>query len=262
MSGARPLVGRRIVVTRAEEQADPLAEQLEALGAEVVVCPLIAIAPPLDIVPLRDALARLAEYDWLLLTSANAVHAVFERVAAGALPARLAVGAVGPATARALAAYGVETRFVPSAYTAEAMVAEFGDAAGRRVLLPASELARETLAAGLRARGALVDVVTAYRNVPGPGAPRLAALLHQEPIDAITFTSPSTVHSLLAALAERGGTDAGALLGGVALVSIGPTTAAALDEAGLPTIAAREHTAEGIVEVLVECFADTNDTRP
>lgn len=255
-----PLKGKRIVVTRAEEQAGTLVERLEALGAAVLVCPMITIAPPEDCGPLDAAIQRMPEYDWLMLTSANAVGALFQRMAAlgvaTTLPANLKVGVVGPGTARELAAHGAHPDFMPGVHTAEAMVAEIGDMAGQRVLFPAADIARATLPTGLRERGAQVDVVTAYRTVAGAGARMLIGPLHDKQVDAITFTSPSTVRAMLHGLAAQGVVDTAALLGHVALICIGPTTAVALRDARLPVAAvARDHTVEGLVEAVVEKFS-------
>lgn len=248
-----PIEGKCIVVTRAEEQSGALVERLAALGATVHVCPLIAIAPPEDMTPLYAAIERLAEYDWLMLTSANAVRALFEHMDA-ALPEHLSVGVVGPATAQVLAEYGVVPRFMPGVHTAEAMVAEIGDMAGQRVLIPAADIARETLAEGLRERGAHVDVVTAYRTVRGAGAQQLVSLLRAQQVHVITLTSPSSVRSMLQGVAEQCGADVAALLlERVVVVCIGPTTADAAREAGLRVAAvAREHTVEGLVAAVVE----------
>lgn len=256
-----PLQGRRIVVTRAREQSDTLIERLRALGAEPIPCPAIAIAPPPDFAPLDAAIARLHEYDWLIVTSANGVRALVERMTAlgrdPSMPAGLAIGAIGPATAQELAKHGLEARFVPTAYVAEAILAEIGDVAGRRILLPRADIAREALAAGLRERGAVVDEIAAYRTVPGPGAPELAGRLRAQAIDAITFTSSSTVRYLLDGLEAAGldRADARGLLTGAAVVCIGPITAGTAREEGLRVDAvAREYTAEGLVEALVEWF--------
>lgn len=256
----KKLQGKRIVATRAQEQSGALVERLEALGATVHVCPMIAIVPPEDCALLDAAIQRMSEYDWLMLTSANAVAALFQRMAAlGAaptLPAHVRVGAVGPATARELAAHGAQPDCVPSVHTAEGMLAELGDMAGRRVLLPAADIARETLAEGLRGRGAYVDVVTAYRTVPGEGASMLARLLRDGTPDAITFTSPSTVRYMLQGLAAQGVRDPAARLAGMAVVCIGPTTADAAHAAELRVAAvAREHTVDGLVAALVEVFS-------
>jgi uroporphyrinogen-III synthase len=257
----RPLEGKRIVVTRPEAQSADLVARLRALGAQPIVCPAIAIAPPADYAPLDAAIARLAGYDWLLVTSANGVRALLGRMAAlgrDIAPLRqLRIGAIGPATAQALAEHGLRAGFVPSAYVAEAILDEIGDVAGKRILLPRADIAREALAVGLRARGAAVDELAAYRTVPGDGAPALAERLRSRAIDAVTFTSSSTVRYLLDGLAAGGlGRPAARdLLCHTAIVCIGPITAATAHDEGLRVdMVAREYTGEGLVEALVEWF--------
>jgi uroporphyrinogen-III synthase len=229
----RPLQGKRIVVTRAEDQAPALAERLRALGAQVELCPAIAIAPPLDFAPLDAALRQLRTYDWLILTSANGVRAVFDRLADLSLapdpwPPTPRLAAIGPATAAKLERRGLRPTFVPSAYVAEAILAEIGHVAGQRILLPRADIARQALASGLRQRGAVVDEIAAYRTLPGPGAARLLELLERHGAEAITFTSSSTVRYLLQGL-EQAGLERSAArrrLNQLAIACIGPVTAA------------------------------------
>ncbi len=257
----RPLQGKRIVVTRAMDQAGGLLERLRALGAEPIACPAIAIAPPDDFAPLDAAIARLADYDWLIVTSANGVRALVGRMAElgqQLTPLRqLRIGAIGPATAEVLAEHGLAPGFVPTAYVAEAILAEIGDVAGQRILLPRADIAREALAVGLRAKGAIVDEVAAYRTIPGSGARTLAGLLRAHAVDAITFTSSSTVRYTLEGLqaAGLGRPEARTLLEGVAVVCIGPVTAATARAEGLhvDTIA-RTYTTDGLVEALIDRF--------
>lgn len=259
----QPLAGRRIVVTRAQEQAGGLVARLRELGAEPVVCSTITFAPPDDPAPLDAAIARIEQYDWVIVTSANGARALLERMrtlgrAADALRG-VAVGAVGPATLQTLAEYGVEVRFVPSAHVAEAMLEEIGDVAGRRVLLPRADIARANLPEGLRARGAAVDDIAAYRTVRGPGSEELVGLLRQGAVSAVTFTSSSTVRYLLDTLEAAGlpREEARALLNRAAVVCIGPVTSATAREEQLRVDAqAREHTTAGLVQALVEWFSD------
>src|SRR5262249_29998079 len=156
-----PLHNRRIVVTRSEAQAGGLTARLRELGATPIVCPAITIAPPADYAPLDRAIARLAQYDWLIVTSANGVRALLGRMAelgADVAPLQhLRIGAIGPATARVVAEHNLQAGFVPTAYTAEAALGQIGDVSGQRILLPCADIARETLAAGLREKGADVD---------------------------------------------------------------------------------------------------------
>lgn len=261
MSAAQPLAGRRIAITRPAGQSAELTAQLRALGAEPIACPAIAIAPPDDFAPLDAAIARLPSYNWLIVTSANGAHALLGRMAAlhaDVAPLQtLTIGAIGPATAAALAEYGLRASFVPGEYVAEAILAEIGDVAGQRILLPRADIARPTLALGLRARGAQVDEIAAYRTVPGAGAAELAGHLRAGAVDAITFTSSSTVRYLLDGLEQRGYTraEAIALVSQAAVVCIGPITAETARAEGLRVDAmAQEFTGDGLVATLVAWF--------
>lgn len=258
----RPLAGRRIVVTRPAAQSRELIAQLRALGAEPLVCPAIAIVPPDDYTPLDAAIARLPAYSWLIVTSVNGVHALLGRMdVLGIEPdalAHLHIGAIGPATARALEGYGLRAEFMPGEYVAEAILAEIGDVAGQRILLPRADIARAALALGLREKGAEVDEIAVYHTVPGDGVAALAEHLRASHADAITFTSSSTVRYTLDGL-ERAGMargDAAALLNEVAIVCIGPITAETARAEGLRVDAeAREFTGAGVVDALVAWFA-------
>ena len=197
----KPLQDRRILVTRRSEQSRSLVDALSALGATVVEVPLIAQEPPEDGSPLDRALGRLASYEWLAFTSANAVDAVADRLdqLGGKLPARLRLASVGPATAHAIAerftGRGVDLQPV-SRYRAEGLVEAFRalDLAGQHVLLPVSDRARDTLAAGLRAQGARVETVIAYRTVtPGDASDRLQGVLAE-------FTTLGLLSGLLGAV--------------------------------------------------------------
>jgi len=256
-----PLHGKCIAVTRAEEQSAGLLARLEGLGATTIICPAIMIVPPEDFTALDAAIGRLDQYDWLIVTSANGVRALLDRMAAlgrsSTALEHLMIGAIGPATADALAEHGMHAAFVPSAYVAEAILAEIGDVAGKRILLPRADIARATLAVGLHALGATVDDIAAYRTLPGPGARVLADELRAKTLDAITFTSSSTVRYLLDGLEQAGvsRSEACALLNEAAVVCIGPITAATASEQGLRVDAvAQEYTTEGVVEALLAWF--------
>jgi uroporphyrinogen-III synthase len=256
-----PLRGRRIVVTRAREQSKGLVEKLGALGAEVTVCPAIRIVPPDSWEEIDAAIGRLSSYDWVIFTSVNGVRVFFDRLRAlGADTSQLCgrkLGAIGPATAEALEGAGCVAHFVPSSYVAEALVEQIGDVAGCRVLLPRADIAREALAEGLRAKGAHVDEVTAYRTVPGSAGDELANLLRAGMVDAITFTSSSTVSYTVRGLVGAGLTqeEAVELLSETNPVCIGPITAATASQHGL-TIArtASEYTTGGLVDALLDLF--------
>ena len=262
MSAGQPLAGRRIAITRPAGQSAELIAQLRALGAEPLACPAIAIAPPEHFAPLDAAIARLPSYDWLIVTSANGAHALLGRMAelgASLEPLQqLTIGAIGPATAAALAEGGLRASFVPGEYVAEGILAEIGDVAGRRILLPRADIARPALAKGLRARGAYVDEIAAYRTVPGAGAADLAEHLRAGAVDAITFTSSSTVRYLLDGLERLGyaRAEAVAALNATAVVCIGPITAETARAEGLRVGAmAQEFTGDGLVATLVNWSA-------
>jgi uroporphyrinogen-III synthase len=255
----QPLAGRHIAITRPQGQADALAQRLEALGARVMALPSIAIAPLENTAELDAALVELGGYDWLVLTSANGVRAVNERLTALGLDwrarhlARIAV--IGPATAAVLRERGVEADVMPDEYIAEGIVEVLGNIAGQRILLLRADIAREDLADELRLRGADVDEVAAYRTLPlALDDAALSAVLGIDRPDAITFTSSSTVRGLAQSLREHG-YDAHEALRGIALAAIGPITAATLREHGLvPSVVATEYTAEGLAHALVAYY--------
>jgi uroporphyrinogen-III synthase len=186
-----PLAGRRIVITRPAERAARLADRLRALGAVPVVFPTIRIEAA-DSAPLVAAARDLDAFDWVVFTSASGVDAFFAHLAEAGRDARdmarRQVAAIGPVTAQALRKRGVEPALVPAEYVAEAILAALGDVGGRSFLLPRADIAREALAEGLRARGARVTEVTAYRTRGADGPPPDLA-----GADAVTFTSSSTV---------------------------------------------------------------------
>lgn len=260
--GGQLLAGKHIVITRPVEQAQEFADQLAAAGARVTALPAIVIAPLEDTARLDAALAELASYDWIVLTSANGVRAVSERLEATghawAERGRARIAVIGPATARALAEHGVSAEAMPGEYVAEAIVETLGNVAGQRILLLRADIARRALAEELLLRGAEVDEIAAYRTVAEPApAESLRAIFEDGDVavDAITFTSASTVHGFLRGLTAAGHFS-NELVRGIPLVAIGPITANALREYGLePAAVAAEYTTEGVVRALVEYFS-------
>lgn len=246
----RPLFGRTVAVTRARAQAGTLAARLRALGAHVVEAPAIEVEPRAD-AETRAAAASAGGFNLIVFSSVNAVEGFFAELArdgrdARALPG-VRIGAVGTATAAALRKRGVIADIVPERQTAEGMLAalEGENLGGRRVLLPQAANARPTLADGLRARGAVVTEAVFYDTRPRPldDATRQAVVT----ADFVTFASGSAVASLIEAL---GGPDA---LRTSKLVSIGPTTSAALRRHGLEPLAeAERHDIDGLVEALTK----------
>ncbi len=250
--GPEPLRGLRIIVTRASEWAGEFSQRLAALGAQPLEMPAIRIAPVEDTGPLDGAIAQLSGYDWAIFTSQNGVSAFWQRLEALGLDGRalhpLRIAAIGPATAAALRARGIEPDYVPEEFVAEAILAGIGDVAGQRILLPRADIARPLLAEGLRARGAIVDEIAAYRTLPADGPLPDPDRLRQA--DAITFTSSSTVRHFVQA---AGGPEA---LRGLVVACIGPITAATCREVGLtPHVVAEEYTLEGLVQALIRYFA-------
>ncbi len=235
------LAGRRVVVTRAEEQARELLERLQELGAEPIAFPVIAIAPPEAGGPLDQALARLDSYDWLIFTSVNGVKHFWAR--GGGVNGNTKIAAVGPATAQALRQRGLPVHLVPRKHRAEAILDEIGDVSGQRVLLPSADIARPTLSEGLRVRGAQVERVTAYHTILGEPAPHAFDALRAG-VDVVTFSSSSSVRNVLAL---TNGLDYGRPL----IACIGPITAATARKLGLSVdIVPQKYTINGLIEAL------------
>jgi uroporphyrinogen III methyltransferase/synthase len=253
-----PLFGRRIVLTRTREQAGELRDRLEELGAEVVELPTIEIRPPASWEALDDAISRLGEFQFLLVTSVNGVRNFLARLKAGGRDLRdlkgLRIGAIGPATAAEFARAGIRVDFVPREYRAEGLLEAMKnfELEGKAVLIPRAKVARDLVPRTLAARGARVEVVEAYETVV-PELPReeLDRLLASPP-DAITFTSSSTASNFAKLLGKRKPAE---VLGGAAIASIGPVTSETLRKLGLRvTVEAKESTIPGLVEALKEHF--------
>jgi uroporphyrinogen-III synthase len=256
----RPLHGRRVLVTRPRVQAGRLVGLLESYGAEALTLPTIQIAPPEDWGPLDEAIRSLHAFRWVVFTSVNGVAAFRERLArAGSdvrgLAGRL-VAAIGPETAEALRRGGIEPDLVPGEYRAEALIEALGarlDRGDALLLVRATE-AREVLPRELRARGVQVTVAPAYRTVfAREGAGEIVPLLESRLIDAVTFTSSSTVRGFLALLAPA---DARRLLEGVVVAAIGPITAETAAEHGLHvSVMPHEYTVPALADAIAGHFA-------
>jgi len=249
-----PLAGQTIVVTRAEAQADELVETLEELGAEVLRLPTIRTVPPLNTESLKQAVRSASRYDWVVFTSVNGVEFfshTADEIELGAARAleRSRVCCIGPATAQALEGVGVNVDLSPDIHYAEALLESLlseGSLSGQSFLIPTAAKARPTLPEGLRALGATVDIVVAYRTVPVKGADPVLLERIGSGVDLITFTSPSTVRSFHELLGEK--------CPGRAAV-IGPVTASMARDLGYPvTVEARPFTVPGLVDAIVEYF--------
>lgn len=246
-----PLFGKKIVVTRAAEQAGALSSMLHQLGADVIELPTIEIRPASDYSAIDGAIARLPEYDWLIFTSVNGVRYFLERLDASKSDLRGIRGklcAIGPATRDALERFHVKVDVMAEEYVAEGLLRALGsfDFSNAKVLIARAAVARDILPEELRQRGAQVDVVEAYRTVPpGDLADRTRKVLAAKP-DWITFTSSSTATNLIAACGAEA-------LRGIRVASIGPVTSATLRAAGIEVFAeANPHTIRGLVDRIIE----------
>lgn len=257
---SQPLEGKKIVVTRAPEQARELQHSLEELGAQVLLLPTVGFAPPQDFRPLDAALARFIEFDWILFTSQNAVRYFSGRARelhldlASPAIRRPRVAAVGPATSQAAREEGFSVDFVPTSHSGEALAAELSGAIrGSKILLPRSDRAGSRLPEALRKSGAQLTEVTAYRTLaPESLAPELLSQILRAEVDALIFSSPSAFHNLsdcigAAALAQ--------LSTRVQFAAIGPTTARAVREAGARVeMEANESSPAGLADAVAKFY--------
>ena len=258
---AGPLASRRVVVTQAVHQSLDLAGLLENAGATALLYPCIALEPPADASALDQSLLDLAagRYDWLVLTSANTVRALAERAQVLGLPPAAwdaaQIAAIGAATDEAVTGLmGRSAALVPDESTAEGLAHSLLALArpGQRLLLPQADIARPVLLQSLAATGLDVVPIIAYHTVLGKGGVDLPALLAVSPaeVDAITFTSSSTVRNLLRRLDEEGGDCT--RLAHICLAAIGPITAETVRAAGLQaTVVAQQQSVEGLVQALI-----------
>jgi len=248
-----PLFGRRIVVTRAAEQAGDLSERLRALGADAIELPVISIQPPEDPGPLDRALEQLSSYDWLIFTSVNGVKFFLDRLDRSAhdlRSLRARICAIGPATRHAVEDLHLKVDLMPAEYVAESLVQAFAHIPlnGARVLLPRAAVARDLIPVELSKLGARIDVVEAYRNVPPPETSQHAAEIFgaDDKPDWITFTSSSTVKNLVGIVGPKA-------LGGIRIASIGPVTSETARSLGLTVHAeARQFTIDGLIQAILD----------
>jgi uroporphyrinogen III methyltransferase/synthase len=244
---SRPLAGRRVVVTRPAGQARELVQRLTALGAQVVELPLTRIETLVETAQIDAALNRIAAYDIIVVTSANGADCFADRlVASGTEPdERTTIIAVGAATAAALRGRGVRVDRIPQRATGEAIVAELAhaDLTGVRILLPRAREGRPELPAGLSRAGAIVDDVAFYDTVRCPVAPEAvqAALA----ADDIVLTAPSGVEAFAALVGDARNSR-------LRIVTIGPTTSAAVRDLGLTvSVESAEQSSDGLIAAIV-----------
>jgi uroporphyrinogen-III synthase len=251
------LAGLRVLVGRARHQASALSRGLKVLGADVIEIPFIEIRRPRSFKPLDSALKRIAQYDWLILTSVNGVEALSARMKQLKIRrsqlAHLYIAAIGPATKTAIEKLGLKVVVVPQRYIAESAVKSLKKKVkGKRVLLARAKVARDVIPRELRKAGASVDVVEAYETVvPQSSKIRLRSLMNNPKFrpHLITFTSSSTVKHFVELLGWQDRIQ----LDGIKFASIGPVTSATLRDFGFPVnVEAAEYTIAGLIEALIE----------
>ncbi len=253
----RPLFGKRILVTRAQHQASALSKLLSEHGAQPIELPAIDIQSTANTQELDQAISNLARYQWLVFTSVNGVDAFFQRLGKLNLDTRalknLKIGAIGPATAKALAKQGIIPDYLPDVYTSQGFVdgLRSWDITGHRFLAPRANIADKELTEGITQLGAEVHEVTAYRTVPAVNTISQAKqMLLSGEIDVITFTSSSTVSNLVAVFKDKR-----QAINRAKVACIGPKTADTAASAGLKIdIVASEHTIPGLVEAIEQHF--------
>ncbi|MEP6779474.1 MAG: uroporphyrinogen-III synthase [Gemmatimonadaceae bacterium] len=264
---ANALAGKRIVVTRAGNQGAAFVLRLQQLGAAVVHCPAISFAPPLDAAPLDAAIDSLARFAWIVFASANAVSAFRNRLLMrhGAFDVTMpAIASVGAATSAAIEESGWSVQFSPSASNGETLGRELPANENSLVLVPRAESGGSDLVAAMRNRNLAVVDVAAYRTVADRRGTATAKTLSSARIDALTFTSPSSIsHFLEAARTVGWNAFAAQRDNGMLVVCIGPTTAASAQAHGLEANAiAADQSEAGLIGALVSCLAGGVSTHP
>ena len=260
---SRPLFGKRILITRQKEEAGEFARLLAGLGAEPVEAPLIRILPPHDYAPLDAACAGIADFDWVVFTSANAVEPFVSRLLASPVDLRALHGvglcAIGQGTADRLAHHGLKVDLIPPVSVAESVVdamAEITAIGGLKVLLPRADIGRQVIADELIRRAADVTDVIAYRTVlvdaERESEPDIYRMLLERRLDVVTFTSPSAVRSFVSTVGAEPAAD---LLRTTVVAAIGPVTAEAAAQYNIgTTIVPAQYNLEALAEAIVHYF--------
>jgi uroporphyrinogen III methyltransferase/synthase len=256
---SRPLFGKRILITRPKEQAEPLRAQLAELGAEVILFPTVEIREPASWQPLNEAIQNINRYQWLIFTSVNGVENFFARFQKVRKDIRdlggIKIAAIGPATEKAIRRFVLGVEIIPDEFKAENLVESLKGKVmkGSRVLIPRAKIAREVLPEELRKQGAQVDVVEAYETViPKTNRSRLEQTLEERPLDMVVFTSSSTVSNLAEIVAPA---TLRQVLEKTAVAAIGPITAQAVEKFGLKvSVQPGHYTVPALVEAIAEHF--------
>ena len=256
----KPLAGKRILITRARDQAAAFTESLRNLGADVIEFPTIEVVPPLRWDGLDRAIDQLGSYDWLIFTSANGVNFFWERLSERGKDRRLLLSikicAIGPATAYQLMEKGMKVDYTPEEFVAESILKGFEKMAvkGKKILLARAGEARDVLPKGLKKMGAKVDVVEAYRTVrPKGGSRKLKQLLARGKIDGISFTSSSTVNHFAELLKKE---DLQNLSKDIVIACIGPITARTAKGWGMRVqVQPKQYTIPALAQAISDHFA-------
>lgn len=252
---SRPLLGKRVIVTRAREQASGLLQELTDLGAECIEMPTIRITEPEDFSGLDAAIDHLDDFDWLVFTSVNGVKHFFARLFAKGLDVRalhqVKTACIGPVTAQRLREFGIVTDILPESYRAESVVTAFADVSmkEKRVLLPRAAEARTILPDALREMGAIVEEAIAYVTVPvEEQSAALIRLLETGGADLVTFTSSSTVKNFHRLIPQERFAE---LTNHLKVASIGPITSDTAKELGFTVDAEAEtYTIPGLLAAI------------
>ena len=251
----KPLLGKRIVVTRAARQAAILSKKLQDLGATTLEIPTIEIKPPSSTDQIDHAIRNLGSYDWIIFTSVQGVESFMSRMAVlqtdPAVLDSVRVAAIGSATSAALEHLGRSPDYVPDEFLSERIARGLGDLQGKRILLPRADIASKKLPLLLRDRGATVVEVTAYRTTsPDELNSEKLKMAFKAGVDIVTFTSPSTVYNFVQAF---GDVEVGKYLNNVRVACIGPVTFEAAKKVGIDVnVVANPHTIDALVEAIVD----------
>lgn len=252
------LSGKRVVITRPAKQSLGFIKILSDLNAIPINFPTIEIVPSEDNQALDEAITNLEQYNWLVLTSQNAVDTFWLRLEAmnvNELPASLKVACIGPKTELALNLKGIESDYVPSEYVAEAILAGLGNLDGLKVLIPSSELARPELSDAIRNGGGIVDAPIAYHiRSTNISLENIAEI--KKGVDVITFSSPSTADNF-SKLVQSAGLDPLNLSGSPITACIGPITAKAAQKRGFNVdVIPADYTIESLVKALQNYYEE------
>jgi len=258
----KPLFGKRVVLTRAREQAREFSQLLAAFGAEPIEVPTIQIVPPASWQAIDDAVTRLSAYEWLIFTSVNGVRPFMDRLHSAGKDARalanLRLCAIGPRTAQELETHGLTPDVIPAEFQAEGVIAALTQVGirGSRILIPRAEVAREILPEQLRKLGATVEVIPVYRTIaPALDVASLTQQFYDGRVAAVTFTSSSTVRNFMELF---GGRDMVIpLVSKVVVACIGPITSSTAREYGLTvTVMPEENTVPALADAIVRYFKE------